>query len=522
MDSITIYAISLCGVFVAVFLVANLLPISIRLLKWFCRVVSRSLLVIFHYTHYRHVINRHSAVGPWVLSAVLANIAYIVGNIICLNPQAENVVTRAGLLSLINMAPLFLGSHLSFLADLFGLPLRTFRHIHRSCGLMSAALVLVHAVLVATKQGSFSMNNLPNKLAVTGAVVIVGLVILSAPPLRRRWYEFFLRTHQALAIVFAVCTVVHLRSIPKYPWLPIYIFGTVCGALSLVQLGLFTYRNVRPGSLRPYIKTLREIQDSGVIEVTLSFPRPLLIDAGHYVNIWVPSVGFWSTHPFTVVSWSPVAQTTIGLLIEPRSGFTNKLLRCAKLESGQHLARRVLLSGPHGRCLPVWEFKTVIMFATGFGIATMIPHVKKLIYGNILGKGFIRRIRLVWQVENSNLRKGIDTFINDLLFADASEDSYVLSISIYDPTWKIEESLGEHQRVTILPGPLDIDEVIGSEATAKFITDSKLKKNFTQAGGRTLVLMSGSGAMRDSVRRVTRNYLTKGFELRELDYQPET
>ncbi|KAL6406370.1 cell surface metalloreductase (FreA) [Ilyonectria robusta] len=162
------------------------------------------------------------------------------------------------------------------------------------------------------------------------------------------------------------------------------------------------------------------------------------------------------------------------------------------------------------------------MFATGFGIAAMIPHVKKLIYGNILGKGFIRRIRLVWQVENSNLRKGIDTFINDLLFADASEDSYVLSISIYDPTWKIEESLGEHQRVTILPGPLDIDEVIRSEATAKFITDSKLKKNFTQAGGRTLVLMSGSGAMRDSVRRVTRNYLTKGFELRELDYQPET
>lgn len=61
--------------------------------------------------------------------------------------------------------------------------------------------------------------------------------------------------------------------------------------------------------------------------------------------------------------------------------------------------------------------------------------------------------------------------------------------------------------------------------------------SFTQADGRTLVLskvnsityvcplidfaVSGGGAMRDEVRRVTRNYFTKGFELRELDYQPE-
>lgn len=96
-----------------------------------------------------------------------------------------------------------------------------------------------------------------------------------------------------------------------------------------------------------------------------------------------------------------------------------------------------------------------------------------------------------------------------MLCADILEQ--VLSISIYDPTWKIEESLGEHQRVTILPGPLDIDEVIRSEATAKFITDSKLKKkltgddsteeeltrkahSFTQAGGRTLVLSKTNSA----------------------------
>lgn len=235
-----------------------------------------------------------------------------------------------------------------------------------------------------------------------GATALTSLVLLSIPPLRRRWYEFFLRIHQALAILFVICTIVHLRSIPNFSWLPIYIYGGISGTLCLFQLGLYAYRNIGSECPRPYIKMVKEIQDSGVIQVELCLPRPLLIDAGNYINVWIPSIGFWSTHPFMVTSWSAFPQTTIVLLIEPRSGFTSKLLQCARLESSQHLHRQFLFSGPHGGCAQVWEFKTVIMFATGFGIVAMIPHVKKLIDGNIRGIGFIRRIRVVWQVENSS------------------------------------------------------------------------------------------------------------------------
>jgi hypothetical protein len=70
------------------------------------------------------------------------------------------------------LIPLFLGLHLSFLADILGVFLSTFRHIHRSAGLMSSGLVLFHSLIVIIFHAVFTLQSAKNLFA---AVVSISL-----------------------------------------------------------------------------------------------------------------------------------------------------------------------------------------------------------------------------------------------------------------------------------------------------------------------------------------------------------
>lgn len=96
-------------------------------------------------------------------------------------------------------------------------------------------------------------------------------------------------------------------------------------------------------------------------------------------------------------SWKPKL-TTVELLVEPRDGFTHRLHRYADTCSNEtkHL---VLYSGPHGAPTSMKEYGTVLMIATGFGIAAILPHLKELVDGNKRCEVVTRRIHLVWQLK---------------------------------------------------------------------------------------------------------------------------
>lgn len=256
------------------------------------------------------------------------------------------------------------------------------------------------------------------------------LLLLSVPILRQTFYEIFLRTHQALAIFTASSVWRHLRFIDGFPWLYIYIYGGVACFLNLVYVGLTVYRNKRRGN--PFPRFLVRQQDGGIC-VTVELSRPVRVEAGQYINLWVwaPAVNPWSwiqTHPFTVISWSPIEQISLELLIEPRSGLTSKLIQTGTVErptDDASLSYPALFSGPHGVSFPVWEFKTVIMFATGFGIAALLPFLEKLVHGRKFFKGCARRIHLVWHVQDLGRFKRIIHILNHHLEDDAIGKGYV-------------------------------------------------------------------------------------------------
>lgn len=158
---------------------------------------------------------------------------------------------------------------------------------------------------------------------------------------------------------------------------------------------------IRNGVFRHHLARATIIHDEGAVKMQLHVTRPVKVEAGQYINLWIPSVSFWSflqTHPFTVVSWAATAQDTLDLLIEPRRGLTRELLDHAK--RGYTINPIVMFSGPHGIDLAMDKYESVLMVASGFGIAALLPYLKKLIhdYNNRVGRA--RRIHVVWQIRN--------------------------------------------------------------------------------------------------------------------------
>ena len=115
----------------------------------------------------------------------------------------------------------------------------------------------------------------------------------------------------------------------------------------------------------------------------------------------MPSTNIWSflqSHPFVVISWAEKPQDHLDLFIEPRRGLTRELLSHAK--NGDAVHSPVLFSGPHGRSVPIDDCETILMVASGFGIAAHLPYLKRLIHGYNACTLRARRIHLVWQVRN--------------------------------------------------------------------------------------------------------------------------
>ena len=119
---------------------------------------------------YPYIIRRHGWWAPWTLGDIIIQLVYLGINLYCLgcSKNVQKAGLRAGILCLINLIPTFLGPHIGFLADLLGLSLGAFRQMHRSAGLMSFGLVILHAVAAVLPKPVFVFRGVEN---ISGIVV---------------------------------------------------------------------------------------------------------------------------------------------------------------------------------------------------------------------------------------------------------------------------------------------------------------------------------------------------------------
>ncbi len=97
--------------------------------------------------------------------------------------------------------------------------------------------------------------------------------------------------------------------------------------------------------------------------------RRLRMKPGQYINLWIPSISFWSflqSHPFVVASCTEGEHTTLEVLLGPQKGLSSKFLRNSTYGSGSAPADLplALFSGPHGLSAPLADFEIVLLGAS--------------------------------------------------------------------------------------------------------------------------------------------------------------
>lgn len=132
-------------------------------------------------------------------------------------------------------------------------------------------------------------------------------------------------------------------------------------------------RNVGNGGTKADV----EILPGDALRVTVRMARPWRFQPGQHAYLYLPSVGLWTNHPFSV-AWSeeeqdvsslssmsdekglPVSRqdilehttnkTNMSFIIRRRTGFTDKLFRKAELSSGNIFSTTAFVEGPYGKC----------------------------------------------------------------------------------------------------------------------------------------------------------------------------
>jgi NAD(P)H-flavin reductase len=136
--------------------------------------------------------------------------------------------------------------------------------------------------------------------------------------------------------------------------------------------------------------------------VTIYLRKPIKVEPGQYINLWIlcSPLSVFQRHPFTIVSCPTRPQSELTLFIKPRRGLTKSFLNLVKYGSTTTIAA---FTGPHGRKLPTQEVYHVLLFATDFRIAAVIPYLRVLIDSHHAHELCIKRVHLVWQLSNPGM-----------------------------------------------------------------------------------------------------------------------
>ncbi|OAL42592.1 hypothetical protein IQ07DRAFT_525845 [Pyrenochaeta sp. DS3sAY3a] len=201
-------------------------------------------------------------------------------------------------------------------------------------------------------------------------------------------------------------------------------------------------------------------------------------------------------------------------------GFTQRLLlssKAARKAGGRLQPRLALFTGPYGTSASVNRYETVVMVASGFGIAGQLPYLKKLIYGYNTCTTRTRRVHLVWQLETIiDIGIAAQSYLNDALTDDLLDDGNILGISIYIKIGKLD-SASWGRRAVWYNGSADLGAILQDEMSGKYINRMQGEER-----GSMLVIALAMDEMRDNLREIVCGHLKDKARLLELEYQPVT
>lgn len=214
---------------------------------------------------------------------------------------------------------------------------------------------------------SYAIQPNTKEYTLTFAQAILGflfIVVQSLSPARHAFYELFLHLHIALALMSFVALWYHLQNLLQQK----VLLGTLIlwGLDRVGRLAILLWRNL---GRRPTTATVEALPGS-VARVDVAVSRAWRFRPGQHMYLYLPCLGLWTSHPFTV-AWTSTSDcsnlsekpgssdslkaliggsetTTMSVLIKGQDGFTKKLIQKAEDSAEGHIKAMALAEGPFG------------------------------------------------------------------------------------------------------------------------------------------------------------------------------
>ncbi|KAK8048125.1 hypothetical protein PG994_009855 [Apiospora phragmitis] len=224
--------------------------------------------------------------------------------------------------------------------------------------------------------------------------LLLWMVLTSLRPVRALAYEVFVVQHVVAAIFFLWVVYLHVPASARYNvWFAI-------AALSFdraFRLGMLLWQNIKFSRPNPsrckggqrlgHNTQITAVGDS--ITVLTIKDVHFRWRAGQHLYLWLPRVGAFETHPFTIASAHQMPETcvcnSIQLVVRAHAGFSKRLHAYAKrLEtSGTKKKKEQTLTawvaGPYGRP-PRWDiFETLVLISASTGASFTLPILESVL-----------------------------------------------------------------------------------------------------------------------------------------------
>ncbi len=432
---------------------------------------------------------------------------------------AAQLRNRSGVLSVVNMIPLFLmAGRNNPLISWLGMSFDTFNLLHRWFGRVAILEAITHTlaflipIAVAKDWGTAFHVATTVRYMLFGLIAVICFIVIgiqAMSPLRHAFYETFKIAHIALAAVAVMGVWYHLKlkNLPQivylYGVIALWVFDRTARFLRVM------YHNVGHGGTR----TLVEALPGNACRVTVTMARPWNFKPGQHAYLYFPRVGLWQSHPFSV-AWSEEAETLDGeklvmnrqdvlsmrkasmsFVIRGRTGMTAKLYKKAAESPDGRWITNCLVEGPYGGLHQMHSYGTVMLVAGGVGVTQAVPHVRDLVIGYANGTVAARKIILVWIIQSPEHLEWIRPWMTQILALDKRRDVLRIMLFVSRPR-STKEIHSPSATVQMFPGRPNIDTLLGIEMENQV--------------GTMGVSVCGPGALSDEVRRAVRQRQYQG------------
>ncbi|KAJ0414791.1 ferric-chelate reductase [Aspergillus carlsbadensis] len=426
---------------------------------------------------------------------------------------------RFGVMAVVNLVLLVLcAGRNNPLISLLGIPYDTFNLLHRWLGRIVVLQALAHVLAwCIPKAGEVSWNGVGAALrestflrnGLVAACLFTALLLHSPSPIRHAFYETFAHMHLVIAAVSFAFLWMHLKGRAAQS----YLLGAII--LWALERGIRVLRILYRGwGVNPTTATI-EVIPGEAVKVTLRIPQPWSVSPGQHVFLCIPSIGWWTFHPFSIC-WaddSIKAQQeeedeedgairltrkaeTVTLLIRRRTGFTDKLFQRARRAMDCQLTLAACIDGPYGGGIStnsMESYGTVLLFAAGIGITHQMPFIRHLVHGYANGIAAVRRLVLVWVVRTPEHLDWVRDWIQKIFSMQGCAEVLVLRIFVTLPC-----DIKEVRWLEDVPaGILDIH---GGRPDVGLL----IRKEDARQIGAMGVLVCGTGSFSDDVRAACR------------------